>query len=48
MGKLGQEPAMIDTPADDILKSLDMTGRGYVVLGAGQGIGAATCSALAG
>lgn len=39
---------MIDTPADDILKSLDMTGRGYVVLGAGQGIGAATCSALAG
>ncbi len=34
--------------ADDILKSLDMKGRGYVVIGAGQGIGAATCRALSG
>ncbi len=36
------------SPADDILRSLDMNGRGYVVIGAGQGIGAATCRALAG
>ncbi len=34
--------------ADDILKSLDMRGRGCVVIGAGQGIGAATCRALRG
>ena len=33
---------------NDILKSLDMTGRGVVVIGAGQGIGAATCRALRG
>ena len=33
---------------DDVLKSLDLKGRGYVVIGAGQGIGAATCRALAG
>lgn len=32
----------------EILKSLDMTGRGYVVIGAGQGIGAATCRGLVG
>ncbi len=36
------------SPADDILRSLEMKGRGYVVIGAGQGIGAATCRALAG
>jgi NAD(P)-dependent dehydrogenase (short-subunit alcohol dehydrogenase family) len=35
-------------PKDDILKTLDLQGRGYVVLGSGQGIGAATCRALAG
>lgn len=33
---------------NDIVRSLDMKGRGYVVIGAGQGIGAATCRALAG
>ncbi len=33
--------------ASHILKSLDMNGRGYVVIGAGQGIGAATCRGLA-
>lgn len=31
----------------DIARSLDMAGRGYVVIGAGQGIGAATCRGLA-
>lgn len=31
----------------DVLSSLDMKGRGYVVIGAGQGIGAATCRGLA-
>ena len=36
------------SPDDDVLKSLDLRGRGYVVIGAGQGIGAATCRALAG
>ena len=39
---------MLLAAKDDIVKSLDMTGRGYVVIGAGQGIGAATCRALAG
>lgn len=34
--------------SDDIVKSLDMTGRGIVVIGAGQGIGAATRRALRG
>ena len=36
------------SPADDVAKSLDLKGRGYVVIGAGQGIGAATCRALGG
>ena len=36
------------SPADDIVRSLDMNGRGFVVIGAGQGIGAATCRALRG
>ena len=39
---------MTVSPEDDVLKSLDLRGRGYVVIGAGQGIGAATCRALAG
>lgn len=34
--------------AGEMLKALDLNGRGYVVLGAGQGIGAATCRALSG
>ena len=47
-GKTGEYPAKPVSPDDDVLKSVDLRGRGYVVIGAGQGIGAATCRALAG